>query len=145
MNYRKYIFFFIFLISTAISFAQPKKEAQVNAAVEKLKLAMVSGERAALESIAADQLSYGHSSGLVETKAQFVEKIASGSSDFVTIELKNQTITISGNTAIVRHELHGTTNDNNKPGEVHLRIMLVWQKQNKEWKLLGRQAVKITP
>ena len=145
MNYRKHIFFFIFLISTVVSMAQSKKETQVNAAVEKLKLAMVSGERAALESIAADQLSYGHSSGLVETKAQFVEKIASGSSDFVTIELKNQTITISGNTAIVRHELHGTTNDNNKPGEVHLRIMLVWQKQNKEWKLLGRQAVKITP
>ena len=145
MNYRKQLFFFIFLISTVASFAQSKKEAQVNAAVEKLKLAMVSGERAALESIAADQLSYGHSGGLIETKAQFVEKIASGSSDFVTIELKNQTITISGNTAIVRHELHGTTNDNNKPGEVHLRIMLVFQKQAKEWKLLGRQAVKITP
>lgn len=145
MNYRKHIFFFIFLISTAASIAQSKKEAQISAAVEKLKLAMVSGERAALESIAADELSYGHSSGLVETKAQFVEKIASGQSDFVTLELKNQTISISGNTAIVRHELHGTTNDNNKPGEVHLRIMLVWQKQSKEWKLLGRQAVKITP
>jgi ketosteroid isomerase-like protein len=144
-NYRKYSLLFIFSITTAIVFAQSKKETQVNAAVEKLKLAMVSGERAALESIAADQLSYGHSGGLVETKAQFVEKIASGSSDFVTIELKNQTITISGNTAIVRHELHATTNDNNKPGEVHLRIMLVFQKQAKEWKLLGRQAVKITP
>lgn len=145
MNYRKHIFFFIFLISTAVSIAQSKKEAQLNAAVEKLKLAMVSGERASLESIASDQLSYGHSGGLVETKAQFVEKIASGASDFVTIELKNQTITVSGNTAIVRHELHATTNDNNKPGEVHLKIMLVWQKQAKEWKLLGRQAVKITP
>ena len=145
MNYRKHFFFFIFLISTVVSGAQSKKEAQVNAAVEKLKLAMVSGERAALESIAFDQLSYGHSGGLVETKAQFVDKIASGASDFVSIELKNQTITVSGNTAIVRHELHATTNDNNKPGEVHLKIMLVWQKQSKEWKLLGRQAVKITP
>jgi hypothetical protein len=145
MNYRKQLFFFIFLLSTLVSIAQSKKEAQVNAAVEKLKLAMVSGERAALESIAADQLSYGHSGGLVETKAQFVEKIASGQSDFVSIELKNQSMTISGNTAIVRHELHGTTNDNNKAGEVHLRIMLVWQKQSKDWKLLGRQAVKITP
>ena len=145
MNYRKHFFFFIFLISTVVSGAQSKKEAQVNAAVEKLKLAMVSGERAALESIAFDQLSYGHSGGLVETKAQFVDKIASGASDFVSIELKNQTITVSGNTAIVRHELHATTNDNNKPGEVHLKIMLVWQKQSKECKLLGRQAVKITP
>ncbi len=145
MNYRKHIFFFIFLISTTVSIAQSKKEAQVNAAVEQLKLAMVSGERSALESIASDQLSYGHSSGLVETKAQFVEKIASGSSDFVTIELKNQTVTVSGNTAILRHELHATTNDSNKPGEVHLRVMLVFQKQGKEWKLLGRQAVKLTP
>jgi ketosteroid isomerase-like protein len=145
MNYRKHIFFFIFLISTVVSFAQSKKEAQVNAAVEKLKLAMVSGERAALESVAADQLSYGHSGGLIETKAQFVEKIASGASDFVTIDLKNQTVTVSGNTAIVRHELHATTNDGNKPGEAHIRVMLVFQKQGKEWKLLGRQAVKITP
>lgn len=145
MNCRKSILFVVFFIGTVASIAQSKKEAQVNAAVEKLKLAMVSGERASLEAIASDQLSYGHSGGLVETKAQFVEKIASGASDFVSIELKDQTIAISGNTAIVRHELHATTNDNNKPGEVHLRIMLVWQKQAKEWKLLGRQAVKITP
>jgi hypothetical protein len=144
-RFRKYFLLLLFSFMSTLLFAQSKKEAQVNAAVEKLKLAMVSGERAALESIAADQLSYGHSGGLVETKAQFVEKIASGQSDFVSIELKNQSMTISGNTAIVRHELHGTTNDNNKAGEVHLRIMLVWQKQSKDWKLLGRQAVKITP
>ncbi|QNA44258.1 nuclear transport factor 2 family protein [Lacibacter sediminis] len=144
-NFRKYSLLLIFSIAITLVAAQSKKETKVSEAVEKLKLAMVSGERAALESIAADQLSYGHSGGLVETKAQFVEKIASGQSDFVTIELKNQTIAISGNTAIVRHELHATTNDNNKPGEVHLKIMLVWQKQSKEWKLLARQAVKITP
>jgi Domain of unknown function (DUF4440) len=144
-NFRKYSLLLLFSITTVLVVAQSKKETKVREAVEKLKLAMVSGERAALESIAADQLSYGHSGGLVETKAQFVEKIAGGQSDFVSIELKNQTIAISGNTAIVRHELHGTTNDNNKPGEVHLKIMLVWQKQNKEWKLLARQAVKITP
>lgn len=134
----------VFLISTTIS-AQSKQETAVSNAVEKLRTAMVSGERAALDAIAADQLSYGHSSGLIETKTQFVEKIASGQSDFVSIELKNQTISISKNTAIVRHELHAVTNDNNKPGEVHLKILLIWQKQGKEWKLLARQAVRITP
>lgn len=136
------------VVFVSISFtlaAQSKRETAVSNAVEKLRTAMISGERAALEAIAADQLSYGHSSGLVETKTQFVEKIASGSSDFVTIELKNQTVTVSGNAAIVRHELHATTNDNNRPGEAHLKILLIWQKQGKEWKLLARQAVKITP
>jgi endonuclease III len=92
----------VLLISTTIS-AQSKQETAVSNAVERLRTAMVSGERAALDAIAAEQLSYGHSSGLIETKAQFVEKIASGQSDFVSIEFKNQTISISKNTAIVRH------------------------------------------
>ena len=135
----------VFVSITTTLAAQSKQETAVSNAVEKLRTAMISGERAALEAIAADQLSYGHSSGLVETKTQFVEKIAGGQSDFVSIELKNQTISISKNTAIVRHELHAVTNDNNKPGEVHLKILLIWQKQGKEWKLLARQAVRITP
>ncbi len=134
---------FVF-ISTTLS-AQSKQEMAVANAVEQLRKAMISGERAALEAIAAGQLSYGHSSGLIETKTQFVEKIANGQSDFVSIEHRNQTISISKNTAIVRHELHAVTNDNNRPGEVHLKILLIWQKQGKEWKLLARQAVKITP
>ncbi|MBL7742017.1 MAG: nuclear transport factor 2 family protein [Chitinophagaceae bacterium] len=122
--------------------AQDKAEAAVAATVEKLRKAMVDGDKAELESIASEKLSYGHSGGHVEGKAEFVEKIVSGKSDFVTIELKDQTISISGKTAIVRHRLNATTNDNGKPGEVHLLVLLVFQKENKQWKLLARQAVK---
>lgn len=137
---------FVIALTVFVSLnAQVKQEKAVLAAVEKLRLAMISGNEAELRAVSSEKLSYGHSGGLVENQQQFVEKFKTGASDFVTIELKNQTITISGNTAIVRHELHATTNDNNKPGEVHLRVMLVFQKQAKEWKLLGRQAVKITP
>ncbi len=122
--------------------AQDKAETAVTATVEKLRKAMVDGDKAELESIASEKLSYGHSGGHVEGKAEFVEKIVSGKSDFVTIELKDQTISISGKTAIVRHRLNATTNDNGKPGEVHLLVLLVFQKENKQWKLLARQAVK---
>jgi hypothetical protein len=45
--------------------------------------------------------------------------------------------------AIVRHKLNATTNDSGKPGEVHLLVLLIFQKDHKEWKLLARQAVKI--
>jgi hypothetical protein len=143
---KKLMISFVIALTVFVSLnAQVKQEKAVLAAVEKLRLAMVSGNEAELRAVSSEKLSYGHSGGLVENQQQFVEKFKTGASDFVTIELKNQTITISGNTAIVRHELHATTNDNNKPGEVHLRVMLVFQKQAKEWKLLGRQAVKITP
>ncbi|KQC01265.1 nuclear transport factor 2 family protein [Pedobacter sp. Hv1] len=140
----KKISFLILLVSISLVVkAQTMVEKDVAAAVEKLRLAMISGERVALENIAATDLSYGHSSGKIEDKTAFVESIASGKSDFVTIDFKNQTIKVTGKTALVRHQLDAKTNDGGKPGEVHLGILLVWQKQGKDWKLLGRQAYKL--
>lgn len=124
--------------------AQSKEETAVAAAVETLRKAMVDGDKAALEKIAATELSYGHSSGKLEDKAAFVEAIASGKSDFVSIDLSEQTITVSGDVAIVRHKLAAETNDGGKPGSVKLAILTVWKKQGREWKLLARQAVKLT-
>lgn len=130
-----------FLTAVAVT-AQTKAEKEVAAAVETLKKAMIDGTRSKLEAIAAEKLSYGHSSGKVEDKAAFVESIASGKSDFVTITLSNQTIQVSGNTAVVRHHLDADTNDSGKVGTVSLNIMLVFQKQFGRWVLLARQAVK---
>jgi ketosteroid isomerase-like protein len=140
---KKFGLFFLILMAQIMVKAQSKAEKDVLAAVEQMRTAMVSGERAALENIAAPDLSYGHSSGKLEDKAAFVESIASGKSDFVSIDLKNQTVKVTGKTALVRHELHAKTNDGGKPGEVHLGILLVWQKQGGDWKLLGRQAYKL--
>ncbi|WP_428655141.1 nuclear transport factor 2 family protein [Runella sp.] len=125
------------------AFAQSKDEAAVASAVEMLKKAMIDGKKEALENIAADDLSYGHSAGKVEDKAEFVRAIVSNESDFVTIDLTDQTIKIVGNNAIVRHKLTATTNNNGQPGTAKIAVLLVWQKQKGEWKLLARQAVKI--
>ena len=136
------LFCLLILVQVVVK-AQTAAEAKVLAAVEHLKSAMISGDRTTLENIAATDLWYGHSSGKLEDKAAFVESIASKKSDFVSIELKNQTVKVAGKTAMVRHELHAKTNDGGKPGEVHLGILLVWQKQGGSWKLLGRQAYKL--
>ena len=124
--------------------AQSKNENKVTAAVEQLRKAMIDGNKTELENLVSDQLSYGHSGGHIDDKKEFVEKLTTGKSDFVTMDLTEQTISISGKIAIVRHKLSATTNDGGKPGEVHLLVMLVWQKKGGKWILLARQAVKIT-
>jgi len=124
--------------------AQSKDETAVADAVEKLRKAMVDGNREDLESSVLDKLSYGHSGGHIDDKKEFVEKLASGASDFVTIDLSDQTISVSGKTAVVRHKLNAKTNDGGKPAEVHLLVLLIFQKDHKQWKLLARQAVKVT-
>lgn len=122
--------------------AQSKQQIQVKAAVENLITAMISGEREALEMITSNHLSYGHSGGHVEGKAEFIEKIASGKSDFVTIDITEQSINVVGKTAIVRHLLSATTNDGGKPAVVKLKILLIFKKEQGRWKMLARQAVK---
>ena len=130
------------LCSVFSAFAQSKAEKQVEAAVAGLLKAMEDGNTAALESIAADKLTYGHSAGNVENKQQFVNTFATGASDYVKINVSDQTIDIIKKTAIVRHLIDAETNDNNKPGHLRLKVMTVWQKMGGKWKLIARQAVK---
>lgn len=133
---------FMLIVMAMVVNAQSKDETAVANAVEQLRKAMIDGNKSELEKIVLDKLSYGHSSGYVEDKTEFVDKIVSGKSDFVTIGLKDQTIRVNGKTAVVRHKLDATTQDNGKQGEVHLSVLLIFQKENKQWKLLARQAVK---
>lgn len=124
--------------------AQKKNDQQaVTEGTEKLRLAMISGERTALESVILPELTYGHSGGHIDDAKEFVEKLVSKKSDFVTIEISNQTVQIVGSTAIVRQHFYATTADAGKAaGDVTLDILLVWTKVKNDWKLLARQAVK---
>ncbi|OEZ30975.1 nuclear transport factor 2 family protein [Variovorax boronicumulans] len=120
-------------------------EPAVAAAAERLRVAMVDPTPAALRALVSDDLSYGHSGGKVDTQASFIADLLDRKSDFVTIAITDQTIkVVDGNTAIVRHTLTADTNDSGKPGKVALKILGVWQKQGGEWKLLARQAVRLT-
>ncbi|MDR6153291.1 hypothetical protein QF021_001380 [Acidovorax delafieldii] len=118
-------------------------EQAVAAAAEKLRVAMIDPTPAALTALVADDLSYGHSGGRVDTKDSFIGDLIAGKSDFVTIAITDQTIRVVGNTAIVRHTLTADTNDSGKPGKVQIKILGVWQQQGGQWKLLARQAVRV--
>ncbi|MCW3111917.1 MAG: hypothetical protein JWR18_313 [Segetibacter sp.] len=131
-----------FMLPTIVMFAQSKDEQAVAQQVENLKKAMIDADKSSLENLTSDKLTYGHSTGNIEDKKLFVENILNNKSDFVTIDLTNQTISISKDVALVRHKLDAKTNNDGKPGEAHLFVLLVWQKTGGQWKLLARQAVK---
>lgn len=143
MNVRKMLLFSALLAVTAAPvFAQSKDEQAVGAAVESLRKALIDPTKDALDALVLNELTYGHSSGNIQDKATFEEALLNKSSDFVTIDLTNQTIKVVGNTAWVRHILSATTNDGGKPGTAHLSVLLIWVKQKGQWHLLARQAVK---
>lgn len=116
----------------------------VESAVERLRVVMIDPDQAQLEALTASDLSYGHSSGKVDTQEVFVGNLMSGASNFVTLNASEQTIKVVGDTAIVRHILTGETHSKGKePARVSLKALQIWKKQGNDWKLLARQAVTL--
>ena len=132
----------IFLFVSILVVGQSNDEKEVAATVESLRKAILSADATALDRLTAEKLSYGHSSGLVEDKKEFIRKITSKENVYTEIILSDQTISISGDAAIVRHMLDVSVNGNGKAAQLKLIIMMAWQKQDGQWKLLGRQAVR---
>jgi hypothetical protein len=121
--------------------ADPIKD--VSDAVEKLRHLMVNPDEKALIEIAHPRLSYGHSNARMEDRAAFVDALVTRKSHFKKIDYKDQSIEIVGNTAVVRHILEADTFDGGVANSIRLHILTVWVKENKGWKLMARQAVKL--
>jgi ketosteroid isomerase-like protein len=91
-----------------------------------------------------DELSYGHSNGKVQNKAEFIGALVSGASDFASIALSDQSVKVVGDTALVRHTFVAVTSDSGKSGNVSLKVLMVWKKHDGQWRLLARQAVRFS-
>src|SRR5580704_16892120 len=118
-----YVALFLFAamaVPAASAVAQAMDDPTLVSAVEALRKALIDPDKATLDKLTMNELSYGHSSGLIQDKAAFEQALLSGASDFVSIELTDQTMKVVGSTAWVRHTLTAVTNDGGKPGEAHL-------------------------
>ena len=136
--------FYAYAQSSAEVDSNKDEEALVLLAVSELNQAMVNRDRATLELRTLEELSYGHSGGKIEDKQAFINGIIYGDFDFVSTATENQTVFFSGkNTAVVRHIF--VIEAINKGEKVNLRIgnMMVFKKQQNQWRLLARQAYKL--
>jgi ketosteroid isomerase-like protein len=142
---KKYVFLSILLLTAFFSVnAQSKSETDVSAAVEKFRKGVESSDRKLLEFITSQDLVYGHSSGKVQNKAEFVDEIVSLKPiDYVVVELADQTVKVSGDVAVVRHVFSAKTIMNGTDGNLKIGNMLIWKKEGGSWKLIARQAYKM--
>jgi ketosteroid isomerase-like protein len=104
---------------------------------------MLAADQAGLEALVADQLSYGHSGGVIEPKGQFINVIVNKKTIYKSITLSEPSVTVVGNNAIARHIFSAETEADGKPGSARVGVLQVWIKQDGRWKLLARQAFRL--
>jgi ketosteroid isomerase-like protein len=117
-------------------------EAALTTAIEKLYNAIRDKDAAAFESLVTHDLSYGHSSGRIENKAEFIANVLKPNSVWKTIYGAKQKNYFSGDTAVSRHIMAGEVERDGKPATSNMDVLMVWQKQGGAWRLLVRQGYK---
>lgn len=121
------------------------EEDTVAAKLEEFRSAQMAANAATLTALTVPELSYSHSDTRVEDRATFVANTTSGKKPFLALEYREPTIRVVGNNAIVRFHWVGEQQAvaDGKKIPTDLRILMVWQKQGSEWKLLARSATKL--
>ena len=82
--------------------AESADDAAVRKAIDNLGKALVAADKAALEAVVSDQLSFGHSSARTETKAEFVRNILDKKPIYKSVTIEDPKISVAGNNAVAR-------------------------------------------
>jgi ketosteroid isomerase-like protein len=133
------------LLGVVPAFAASPEEDALAKNVEAFRAAQFAADAKALDSLCAPELSYSHSDGRVEDKPTFVANATNGKSKFLTLEYQDPKIRVVGPAAIVRFHWVGEQEAvaDGKKSNTNLHILMNWQKQGADWKLLSRASTKL--
>ena len=133
------------LLGVVPAFAASADEEAVAKNVEAFRVAQVAADAKAFDALCAPELSYGHSDARVEDKAVFIANATSGKSKWLSLKYEDPKIRVVGNAAIVRFHWLGEQEAvaDGKKSSTNLHILMNWQKQGPDWKLLTRASTKL--
>ena len=80
----------------------PKAEKEVLAAMDAYKEAMIHKDGVALDQLLSNDLTYTHSGGQLETKADVIKSITSGKTIVEAMDVTDTSVRLYGNIALVK-------------------------------------------
>ncbi len=132
------------LLSVVPAFAVSADEAAVAKNVEAFRAAQVAADAKVLDALCAAELSYSHSDARVEDKATFIANATKPRPGSRAVEYRDVTTRVVGDAAIVRFQwISENESAAGKKSTLKLHILMNWQKQGADWKLLSRAATKM--
>ena len=131
------------LLRNTAALAASADETAVGEAVEELRKASLAADTAKLAALSADGISYGHSDGRVQNKAEMLDGYSTRKATVKSIDFPELKISVTGNAAVSRHLWVSESELDGKTTNTKIGVLEFWQKQDGGWKLLARQGFKI--
>jgi hypothetical protein len=137
-----YIAVFAFLSFGITQTVYGQSQKNLDSVLEEFRSALINPDDATLLRLTSKDLTYGHSNGVIENQAEFIEALKNGPSKFVAIQVSDQSITLVDDLVLVRQNLSGDVQTGEAVSKLNLGVLYVWKKEKSGWQLVARQAFK---
>src|SRR4030095_11744839 len=88
----------MFMVLSHVSAQSDVQKNEVMMKMLSLKNALIAKDSVSLSGLLADDVTYGHSTGMVQTKAQLIRSVMSGEQDYKSMEPSDMNVRIYDNT-----------------------------------------------
>lgn len=129
-----FTFFAIFLC--ALSFGQSKTETEILSLSKEKFRWMLDKKLDSLSDILDEKVIMQHASGMVQSKSEYLETIRSGKLIYNKIDIKESSVRIIGQTAIVTGKVDFNVTINGSIQDFNFTFTEVYSKEKRDWKMV---------
>ena len=135
------------VVAAPLPSASSPQAAEVLAAEKARTVALEHSDVAALEQIMADDVTYIHASGKVDTKKSYLDAIRSGQLHYISWQPKSLNVRVVGNAAVIDGEYTVRVSDlrvQPTPFDISIFILTVYERRNGHWQQIAWQSTRDT-
>jgi ketosteroid isomerase-like protein len=133
----------IAIVGLALAAMAAGGDQDIRKAEKEWAAAVAGGDFASVERMLSDQLIYAHSTGNVETKAEYLGKLRAGTQKYDGIEHQSVTVRQFGDTAVAHSKVRMHGKNQSGPFDHQLMMLHVWVKQGGRWQLAAHQTTRL--
>ncbi|HXR33516.1 MAG TPA: nuclear transport factor 2 family protein [Verrucomicrobiae bacterium] len=123
-------------------------EAAVRAAETARTTALIHADLPALDKLMAEDVTYVHASGKMDTKSSYLDALRSGQLRYISWQLKKLNVRVSGETAVLDGVYLVRANDfrvQHDPIDITVFFLTVYARRDGRWRQIAWQSTKAPP
>ncbi len=134
----------LMMLAASVLASAAGAEDAVVAAEKQWAQAVTTNDYAALEQLLSPELIYAHSTGIIESKSEYLGKLRGGTQKYDVIDHQKTTVKVHGDAAAAHSIVVMKGNTAGEPFDNRLMMMHLWVKSNGRWQLAAHQTTKLT-
>lgn len=136
----------LFLATTTHTATAAEPKAALEAADTARVAAMRAGDRAALSHVFSDDLRYAHSNGIVDSKASFIDVLATGKTKYLGYDYEERNFSFPApGIALMTGRARIKVESNSGQMDNVISFLAVWREEQGQWRFLAWQSCRLPP